>query len=215
MKTIIFDMDGVIVDSEPFHCEAWIETYQEVGIPIDERYYYSRICGQHGMVSTAMVLNDFNIEISQEELIRRKEEIVSLKVMGKILPISGAKELTINLKNNGYKIGLASSTSYVGVMSILKNIGMEDFFSVIHAGEAVKNGKPNPDIYLKTAKILEELPQNCVVVEDSSSGVISAKKAGMKVIGILNGRNDKEQLQFADRIVDNFSEITLDLLNTL
>ena len=214
-KTIIFDMDGVLVDSEPFHCEAWISTYREIGIMIDPEYYFSRVCGQHGLVSTSMVLNDFNREYDREELIQRKEELVCEMVAGKILPLPGAVECISLLKKNQYHIGLSSSTSYLGVQAILKNIGVHNTFSIIHAGESVKKGKPNPDIYLKTAKMMDVDPPECVVVEDSSSGIISAKKAGMKVIGILNGRNSREQLQFADHIVSGFHEITLELIEKI
>src|SRR3989338_5714481 len=113
-KTIIFDMDGVLVDSDPFHCEAWIRTYQEIGIMIDREYYFSRICGQHGLVSTSMVLNDFNKEYDREELIRRKEELVCEMVADKIHPIPGAVGCISLLKKNQYPIGLSSSTSYIG-----------------------------------------------------------------------------------------------------
>lgn len=127
MKTVIFDMDGVLVDSEPFHCQAWIKTYQEIGIMINQEYYFSRICGQHGMVSTTMVLNDFNKEANNEDLIRRKEEIVSEQAVG-MQAIPGAVDFISVLRENNYTIGLASSTSHQAVKSILNSIGISNTF---------------------------------------------------------------------------------------
>jgi len=214
-KTVIFDMDGVITDSEPFHCEAWISTYKEIGIEIDQNYYFTRICGQHGKVSTSMVLNEFNKEADKDALIRRKEEIVSEKVNGNIVAFPGVVELIKRLQYYNYKLGLASSTSFMGVDAILSNVNIKDAFSTIHAGEAVELGKPHPGIYLKTAKMLHADPNNCVVFEDTCSGVLSAKRAGMKVVGILNGRNNREQLEYADVIVEGFNEISLELIERL
>lgn len=88
-------------------------------------------------------------------------------------------------------------------------------FSVIHSGESVKQGKPDPDIYLKTARMLSVDPTECVVIEDTNSGVLAAKKAGMKVIGLLNGRNTREQLQYADMIADGFADITPEKMELL
>ncbi len=214
-KTIIFDMDGVLVDSEPFHCKAWILAYSELGIEIDEKYYYSRICGKHGSLSTALVLQDFNVQADSDALIRRKANLVGSIVQGKVSAISGSCRLIEFLYTQNYTLGLASSSSFMGVDSILRTIDLKKYFQIIHAGEAIKNGKPHPDIYLKTAKMLDVSPEECVVIEDSSSGVLAATRAGMKVIGILNGRNSTSDLEFADKIVHGFDEITLELIEQL
>lgn len=215
-KSIIFDMDGVILDSEPLHCQAWRETYREIGIEITPEYYFAKICGQHGKVSTSIVLNEFNINADPEELIEKKERLFCEKVKNSnTAPFPSVVKLIEKLRKFNYPLGLASSTSFIGVDAILNKVGVKEHFSAIHAGEAVDRGKPHPDIYLKTAKMLHAEPEDCIVIEDSPSGVLSAKKAGMKVIGLLNGRNNREQLEFADRIVENFSEITIDLIENL
>lgn len=215
MKTIIFDMDGVLVDSEPFHCDAWIETYKEIGIDINKDYYFTNVCGLHGTISTARVLDDFGKEADKDALIRKKEEIVCKNVKGNIMPVTGVVKAVKGLQENNYKLALASSSSFISANSILSEIGLKEVFSVIHTGETVKKGKPYPDIYLKTAKLLGVDPSLCVVIEDTSSGVLSAKKAGMKVIGVLNGRNSCEGLKHADVIVKGFRLITPSLIEQL
>ena len=188
---------------------------KEFGINIDETYYFSKISGQHGNVSTTIVLGEFSRNIDKDVLIRRKEELVVNTIKGKISAVNGATEFIKELKQENYILGLASSTSFVGVNAILTDIGIKKYFSAIHSGESIENGKPHPDIYIKTARMLHTEPKDCVAIEDSSSGVLAAKKAGMKVIGILNGRNSREKLEYADKIVETFKEITPQLMEQL
>jgi len=212
VKTIIFDMDGVLVDSEQFHAEAWIKTYEEIGITIDYNYYFANIIGNHGLVSSTKVLEEHGVDDNPERLVRRKAEIVSNLVKDNIKPIDKIPNLVKSLHEKGYKLGLASTSSILTVSAILLTINLKECFSVIHASECVKKGKPNPDVYLKTAKMLDSLPQECVVFEDSRSGVIAAKRAGMKVIGVLNGRNKASDLEYADMVVNSFDNVTPELL---
>jgi len=214
-KTVIFDMDGVLVDSEPFHCEAWIQAYKEIGITIDRDYYFTNICGNHGLVSSTKVLEEHGIDDDPERLNRRKEIIASSLIENKIKPATGVSELIATLKKEGYKVGLASSSSMITVSAILSTLNLKDAFAVIHAMESINKGKPNPDVYSKTAKMLDSDPQECIVIEDTRSGVIAAKRAGMKVIGILNGRNKETDLEYADIIVDSFTKITPEVLKTI
>ena len=153
------------------------------------------------MISTKMVLNEFAKEADCEELIRVKEELVCEAVKDKVEAVPGVKELIGSLPG---RLGLASTTSFVGVDAILKGVGLKDYFSVIHGGDSVKKGKPEPDIYLKTARLLHSKPEDCIVFEDSRSGVLAAKRAGMYVIGVLNGRNSMDDLQYADKVIEGF-----------
>lgn len=214
-KTVIFDMDGVLVDSEPYHCKAWIKTYAEIGINIDEDYYFSKICGNHGVVSSRMVLAEFRKQAEPSTLNNRKEVIASEVIRGKIDPNPGAVALITNLKKNNYKMGLASSSLFLTVDAVLSTLNIKDHFSVIHGGESIKKGKPSPDIYLKTCSLLEAEPENCVVIEDTKSGIVAGKMAGMKVIGVLNGRNKKEDLVYADRVVDTLADVTVEMIESL
>lgn len=217
MKTIIFDMDGVIIDSEPVHCKAWIKTYQQKGITIDEDYYFTYISGKHGMDSTRLVLERHGRPfdpIQAASLILKKDRIASDLMKETIQPVQGVVDLIRQLSEN-HKLGLGSTSSMIVVNTILNKFDLEDRFNVVIGGEGVKQGKPHPEVYEKIARLLEEDPFNCVVIEDSKSGIMAAKSAGMKCIAILNSRNKKEDLVNADRIVSSFAEITPEIIETL
>ena len=214
MKAIIFDMDGVMVDSEPYHCKAWIQTYAEHGIVIEEAYYFKKCQGKHGLVSAQIVIDEHKKQGEPETLVFRKEQIASNIIQGNI---QGMKNIVNAVKklSEKYVLGLASSSGFSTVNAVLQTLGIKDYFKVIHAGESVKKGKPHPDVYLKTAKMLGIEPKDCIVIEDSASGVISGKTAGMKVIGFLNGRNNEASLSYADKIITSFDELTPALIEKL
>lgn len=217
MKTVIFDMDGVIVESEDFHCDAWIYAYKNIGIDISRDYYFSKICGTHGLVSTRLVLEEFNHPSKadvqfRELLVMKKDRLASDMMRGIIPPRKGVVELITGLSTGGYKIGLGSTTSMIAVSAVLSTLNIDDKFNVIIGGEGVKVGKPHPEVYLNIARLLEEDPYHCVVIEDSKTGITAAKSAGMKCIAILNSRNKADELQHADLVVGSFSEITPEVI---
>lgn len=217
IKTIIFDMDGVIVDSEHLHCKAWIQAYQELGIPINEDYYFSKISGKHGLDSTRIVFEQHGREhhpAFAASLVLRKDQLASELMKQSIQPVHSVIE-TIKRFAKSYKLGLGSTSSMVVVNTILNKFAMDDKFNVIISGEGVRQGKPHPEIYEKIAKLLEEDPCQCLVIEDSKSGIMAAKSAGMKCIAILNSRNKKEDLVNADAVIASFGELTDELIASL
>lgn len=216
-KTVIFDMDGVLADTEPYHCEAWIKALEEAGIKIDEKYYFNKVCGNASLISAKMLCEEHGIcNIAPEYIVDRKSfhahDIISKKG---IKPFPGVIELIKNLIKSGCQLGLASSTAFLVINSLLKSLNIKHYFSVIHGPEVVANGKPYPDQYLLTAKMLNKDPWDCLIIEDSKSGVISAKKAGAKCIAYLNGHNRKEDLGLADYITDSFFKINQKLLDRI
>lgn len=219
MKTVIFDMDGVIVESEDFHCDAWIKAYKNIGINISRDYYFSKICGKHGLVSTRLVLEEFKHPSSdahfRELLVMKKDHLASEMMRRVIQPRKGVVELITQLSSKGYKLGLGSTTSMIAVSAVLSTLNIDDKFNVIIGGEGVKVGKPHPEVYLNIARLLEEDPYHCVVIEDSKTGITAAKSAGMKCIAILNSRNKADELQHADIVVGSFSEITPEVIERL
>jgi len=208
-KTIIFDMDGVLADTEPYHCQAWINALDEAGIKIDEKYYFEKVCGNSSMVSAAMLLEEHNkTHLNPEGIVDRKSfHAYDIIVKQGIKPFPGVVELIRDLIKKGYVLGLASSTAFLVINALLESLKIKHHFSVIHGPEAVKNGKPDPDVYLLTAKILDVDPWDAIVIEDSKSGVISAKRAGAKCIAYLNGHNRAQDLGLADHITDSFYKI--------
>ncbi|MFH1392273.1 MAG: HAD family phosphatase [bacterium] len=215
-KTIIFDMDGVIVDAEPYHCQAWIEACREIGINIDEKFYFSKVCGNHSLTSAKMLLEQFNKNNAPDDLVDKKsfyaQKIISLE---KINAFPGVLELVNFFNKKKYRIGLVSSSSYPIINTILSKFKIKSCFSLIHGPERSKQGKPDPEPYVLAAKILSVEPWDCVVLEDSKSGVVSAKRAGAKCIAYLNGHNRAQDLGLADHITNSFFKINERLINNL
>ena len=210
-------MDGVLADTEPFHCQAWINALEEAGIKIDQKYYFEKVCGNSSMISAQMLLEEHSkTHFNPEGIVDRKSfhayNIISRKG---IKPFPGAVELINDLIKKGYTLGLASSTAFLVINALLQSLGIKQHFSVIHGPEVTKNGKPHPDVYLLTAKMLGVDPWDCLVIEDSKSGILSAKRAGAKCIGYLNGHNRAQDLGLADHITDSFYKINEKLLERL
>lgn len=215
-RTIIFDMDGVIVDAEPYHCQAWIEACKEDGICIDEKYYFDKVCGNHSLISAKMLVEEFSKEHLPEDLVEKKS-FCAMQVISKekLKPFPGVLELIKFFNKKNYQIGLVSSTAYPVINIILDKLKIKKYFSLIHGPECSQQGKPHPEPYLLAAKILSVEPWDCVVIEDSKSGVVSAKRAGAKCIAYLNGHNRRQDLGLADHITNSFFKIDEKLINKI
>lgn len=221
-KAVIFDMDGVLVDTESFHCDAWIKTFADHGLSLTEEQYHQTFTGTSSPIIVKEMMqkhhssNNSNDSIKDiDGVIYKKTEYASSLMQGKLVPLPGVKELIMRLYAKKYKLGLASSSGMQVVSTVLSSLDLEGKFMVVHSGESVKQGKPNPDIYLQTAALLEVPPEHCVVIEDSKAGIIAARSAGMKCIGIMNGKNKREDLQHATIIAESFDQITEHLINSL
>lgn len=212
---IIFDMDGVIADTEPYHCQAWINACQVFDIPIDQKYYFAKICGNASLVSAQMILNEFDKNERPEELVKIKSEAACQLLNGVIQAFPGVVARVQDFSLTNFTLGLVSSSSYKVIDTVLRTLGIKDYFQIIHGAEAFSLGKPDPEPYARTAYLLGQEPWDCVVIEDSKSGVIAAKRAGAKCIAYLNGHNRKADLGLADKIVNSFEKIDPRLICSL
>lgn len=207
---VIFDLDGVLVDTTKYHYLAWKEILKEYGQDFSEKNYET-VKGVSRSRSLDMILNEIDEKMSEVEKIKilKKKNNLYLK---HILDIpedkvfSGVVEFLEKLKSKGIKtaIGSTSDSSYV----IIESTGLSKYFDVIIDGYTVKKAKPHPEVYILAARELDINPHKCVVFEDSRPGVLAAKRAGMKVIGV----NHKINLIDADRMIDNFQNLNLDIL---
>jgi HAD superfamily hydrolase (TIGR01509 family) len=208
IKAIIFDMDGVLVDSEPIHAKAEMQTCSEFGMNVlaDE---WENFRGKK--------LEDIFSHASQkygtgkepiEEMINRKIRLYLDYALKEIDLILGTREFLTSVKNSDYRYALTTSGRKFQQDQILDKFGLKNFFEITVTADDVKNGKPDPEPYLKTIEKLGEKAENCLVIEDSDNGVISGKRAGCRVCGITN-TFPKEKLEAvgADVIVKNFEEL--------
>jgi len=207
IKAVIFDMDGVIIDSEPLHFESDRMTmkFYEKEITDEELNNY---VGVSNPVMWGELRDKYKLMASVEELLEKqfcyKKHLIGNK---KLEPIMGIRKLLEDLRSSGIRIGLASSSSREFIELILSNLEVEEYFDVIISGEDVQKSKPAPDIFLKAAAGLNIEPINCLVIEDSSHGVKAARLANMKCIGFSNPNSGNQNLSLADTIVCSIEEI--------
>ena len=194
-KAIIYDMDGVLTDSEPIWkiameevfasvgCSLTREDFQKtVGLRIDEviRYWFQVSPWENASVETV-----------EKMIIDRMVELLSAQAT----PLPGVIESLEFFKANGFKIGLATSSYEVLITTILKTLGIKQYFDTVHSAEFELYGKPHPAVYLSAAKQLNVDPRKCLVVEDSLNGVISGKAARMTVICVPEKTHIKDHIR--------------------
>jgi beta-phosphoglucomutase len=205
-KAIVCDMDGVIVDSMPYHFLAWYEALRPLGISVRCFDVYIRE-GERWQKSLEDFLKGSGISPTKETF--RKVFMARKKLFRnrfKRFVFKGAKEFLICLKRKGYSLGMVTATTKDGIKEILPK-GIEKLFDFIVTGDCIKKGKPYPEPYLKSAKGLKVKPSECVVIENAPYGVLSAKRAGMFCIALTSSL-PPEYLKGADIIADNFDQIS-------
>ena len=205
-KAIICDMDGVIVDSMPYHFLAWYEALRPYGISVNCFDVYSRE-GERWQKSLEDFLKGSGISPSKElfkKVFTARRKL--FKNRFKRFVFNGAKEFLVCLKKKGYLLGLVTATTKLGVKEILpKNI--ERLFDQVVTGDSVKKGKPYPEPYLKAAREIAVKPSECLVIENAPYGIISAKRAGMFCIALTSSL-PKEFLKRADIIANKLEDIS-------
>ncbi len=210
IEAVIFDLDGVIVDSEPMHLIVDRDIIRSNGIEISDDELKKYI-GISNVKLWTDLIEKYKVKHTVEEMVnqQKKNKIEAFK-NSNLKPIDGVVELINSIKENKIRLALASSSPLEFVETVLKKTGLLEKFEVILSGESFKRGKPEPDIFLAAAKELGKAPSQCVVIEDSAHGVQAAKSAGMKCIGYINQGSGNQDLSHADFTVRHFSELTID-----
>jgi beta-phosphoglucomutase family hydrolase len=208
---IIFDMDGVLADTGPIHFESWVKMANEIGYEFTKELFEETFGQQSIPITRKLVGDDIDLKLVRKWA-NLKEKYYREMMKDKIEPLPGVINLLKNLKKNGFKLAVGSSGPPENVKLILNNLKIESFFNVVVTAAQVRHGKPDPEVFLITAKNLRLKPQNCIVIEDAPVGIKAAKKAGMKSIAITTTHNEKELFE-ADRIVNDLTNINInDLL---
>ncbi|VVB98840.1 Phosphoglycolate phosphatase [uncultured archaeon] len=207
MHAVLFDMDGVIVDTMDLHFESSQRVLAEHGVrmPISELRKLGSKRSKDGFKELLPEKGDSEID----RMVKKKYAYLFAKAKG-IKPIKGFLDFFF-LVAGKHPIAVVSSSNRAFVEDILLQLGIFKDFGVVICGDDVRKGKPDPEGYLKAAKKLNVNPKDCVVIEDSVYGVMSARSAGMKVIAVTN-THDRNFLLDADLVVDSLAEITVEML---
>lgn len=184
IKGIIFDMDGVLIDTERISFNAYKTVLKDYNYEMDEQFY-RKLIGKNIKGSKEIIINEYGEDFPFDEIYEKRVKICldTIKKNGLIVK-KGVQEIVDYLKDNNYKMAVATSTRRERAHERLKEIGILDKLDYVICGDQVENSKPDPEIFLKAAKGIELQPEECIVIEDSEAGIMAAHNAGIKSINV-------------------------------
>lgn len=195
IKSIVFDMDGVLFDTEKVCGEAWKSVGRKLNIKNIE-YLISSCRGINEEDTKKFIEKNYEGKVSGDECMMLFKESCKDIVQKSGVPVkTGVYELLEYLKENNYNIALATSTNRETVIGYLKEVKIFKYFNAIITGDMIEKGKPEPDIYLRACKEIEKNPEDCIAIEDSFNGIKSAYRAGMKVIMVPDLLQPTEEIK--------------------
>ncbi|MDO7873952.1 HAD family hydrolase [Hymenobacter sp. ASUV-10] len=209
IRTVIFDMDGVIIDTEPVHRQAFFTLFAELGITVSDAEYATTL-GKSTRNVFEKLKADYQLPQSIDELLRRKRELFTAAFDQDagldLLP--GARALIEDLRAHNVPLVVASSASKGTIGMVFERFGLYPYFGHLVSGEDFPQSKPDPAIFLRAAELAATPPAECLVIEDSANGVAAAKAAGMYCVGYQSEHSEGQDLHRADRVIRHFNELT-------
>ncbi|MCP4427026.1 MAG: HAD family phosphatase [Chloroflexi bacterium] len=206
LKALIFDMDGLMVDTEPLSRRAWEQVLAAFGYVMDDAVY-GRMIGRRADVAVQIFLEHFDLPLTAAETMRRKNDIFQ-EMLAEGAPIMpGLMELHAEIARRGLPWAVATSSPRAHAEKILTELGLRQSCRAIAAGDEAAHGKPAPDIYLLAAERLGIPPQHCLALEDSAPGCQAAAQAGMTTIAIPNGMTKTAVFPCAHHIFNSLHDV--------
>lgn len=215
IKTVIFDMDGVLVDSEYTFLETKTDMLKTAVFPKDVSYQY-QFMGTTFEVMWTIMKEELglpeSISFYINDMNERREVMIA---RDGIRAIKGAQDLVKRLFEAGFKLAVASSSPKYEIVRAMTELGLVDYFEVLVSGEEVAHSKPAPDVFLAAAERLGVSAQDAIIIEDTKNGSLAARRAGAYVIGFENPNYPAQDLSNADIIVTDYQELTIEKLQNL
>ena len=207
LNAVIFDLDGTLLDNNDFHLKSWKQYLKQIGMEISDEDYKANISGRTNKDATEHVFNKKMTNDEAEQYYLEKEKIYRELYATVIKPVNGLINLLTELQQNGIKMAIATSGILVNIDFMFDHVPIRHFFEQVINSTHIQNGKPDPEIFITTARKLQVYPENCVVFEDSIAGVEAANAAGMKVVA-LTTTHTLEELHDADLVIDDYTQIS-------
>ncbi|QOW10758.1 HAD family phosphatase [Kaistella flava (ex Peng et al. 2021)] len=214
LKAVLFDMDGIIVDTEPLHRKAYFQMFDDLEIEVSEELYTSFTGASTKKVCNTLI-EKYQLEKSHEDLsiIKRKyfKDYFYNDSDFQLLP--GVKSLIENYFDNNIKLVLASSASMVTIDMVFEKFDLEKYFIGKISGADLKESKPHPEIFLLASEIADESKENCMVIEDSTNGIIAAHSAGIFCTAYKSEHSVGQNYEKANLVISDFSEIEVEKIS--
>ena len=213
MKAIIFDMDGVIIDSEPLHYEVEMELLEKLGGKMDKEAHQLFV-GTTDYKMWSTLKENFKLKPPVEDIIEMKKDMFISRI-DEIELMPNFMSLMLSLYNAGYPLAIASSNNRKVVDRIVEKFDLGVYIKFTISGDDVSKGKPHPEVFLTAAKKMSLVPKNCLVIEDATNGVKAAKAAGMKCVGLDSIPASGQDLSQADLVINNLAKLNLNIIEDM
>ncbi len=187
IRTVIFDMDGVLIDSEPIHQRVNQAYFKDLGTRVTQEFYQKNFIGLPVEQMLIYLKKEYTLKESVPQMLKECSDLLFRDFeQSDLTPTAGAADLLGELKSRGCNLAVGSSSSPELIALIIRKLGLSDYFDHLVSGYQVERGKPHPDLFLKIADIFGTSPGECAVIEDSALGLEAAHAAGMKAVGVDN-----------------------------
>ena len=208
IRAVIFDMDGVLIDTEPLHYRVWKQVFEEQGLVIDFEHYKGCIGSTAGRLFELM-WEHYGRNFSGDPAIPERFRVVKTGIIRQegLPEMPGAVDCVRALHAAGYRLAVASSSPQDYIEDCMRRLGVDSCFERLFSAERVARPKPAPDVFLETAKQLGVRPADCLVVEDSHNGSRAAAAAGMRCVGLQNPHSGDQDLSAANWVVDTLDAV--------
>lgn len=216
IQTVIFDMDGVIVDTEPVHHFAYNEHFKQLNIEITPEMYAS-FTGNSTKNIFEKLKAHFNLKEDVTTLVETKRNLFNDAFDHKedLYLLEGVEDLIKELHTNGIQLVLASSSAHVTINRIFTRFNLHQYFTHIVSGEDFPKSKPHPAIFQHAAFLSGTPIENCIVIEDSTNGILAAKAAGIYCIGYDSVNSKMQDYSKADKVISHFNELSFEKIRTI